>query len=84
MGRTEVVVGDAEVEERGRGALDVDAALVVSLGKPRDVNKSLRERQRRAHLCGHDVTLLEVLRALLEALHGLHLCGINRGGLCGR
>lgn len=35
MGRTEVVVRDAEVEERGRGALDVDAALVQSLGRGR-------------------------------------------------
>lgn len=32
-GRTEVVVRHAEVEERGRGALDVNAALIQGLGK---------------------------------------------------
>ena len=38
-----MVVRDAEVEERGCGALDVDAALVESLGKPRGVSESLRK-----------------------------------------
>ena len=38
-----MVVRDAEVEERGCGALDVDAALVESLDKPRGVSESLRK-----------------------------------------